>query len=87
MPSVSPLLKGPPGVTRASSKHKRVSPGQQQLPWDWYVRLSQIAEDWHQLAMKFRRANGIRCSRYNQQLGTRPYQHQAMWCLQLCEQL
>ncbi|WP_052040509.1 MULTISPECIES: hypothetical protein [unclassified Prochlorococcus] len=27
--------------------------------WDWDVRLNQIPEDWHQLAVKFRRANGI----------------------------
>jgi putative transposase len=43
-----------------SNKKKRISPGQQQLPLDFDCRLNQIAEEWHQVAVKFRRANGIR---------------------------
>ncbi|KGG25551.1 MULTISPECIES: hypothetical protein [unclassified Prochlorococcus] len=42
------------------SKKKRVSPGQQQLPFAFDVRLNQIPEEWHQVALRFRRANGIR---------------------------
>ena len=42
------------------SKKKRVSPGQQQLPFAFDVRLNQIPEEWHQVAVRFRRANGIR---------------------------
>ena len=42
------------------SKRKRVSPGQQQLPFAFDVRLNQIPEEWHQVAVRFRRANGIR---------------------------
>jgi len=37
-----------------------IAPGQQRLPWAWDIRLNQIPEEWHQLAMKFRKANGIR---------------------------
>jgi hypothetical protein len=43
-----------------SSKKKRVSPGQQQLPFAFDCRLNQIPDDWHQIAVRFRRANGIR---------------------------
>ena len=42
------------------SKSKRVSPGQQQLPFAFDVRLNQIPEEWHQVAARFRKANGIR---------------------------
>ena len=42
------------------SKGKRVSPGQQQLPFVFDVRLNQIPEEWHQVAVRFRQANGIR---------------------------
>ena len=42
------------------SKRKRVSPGQQQLPFAFDVRLNQIPEEWHQVAVRCRRANGIR---------------------------
>ena len=42
------------------SKRKRVSPGQQQLPFAFDCRLNQIPEGWHQIAARFRRANGIR---------------------------
>ena len=44
----------------SQSKKKRVSPGQQQLPFAFDVRLNQIPEKWHQVAVRFRRANGIR---------------------------
>ena len=37
---------------RTRSKKKRVSPGQQRLPWDWDVRLNQIPDEWHQVAVK-----------------------------------
>ena len=33
---------------------------QQQLPFAFDCRLNQIPEDWHQIAVRFRRANGIR---------------------------
>jgi len=46
----------------ARSKKNLISPGQQQLPWDWDVRLNHIPEDWHQVAVKFLRINGIRDS-------------------------
>ena len=42
------------------SKRKRVSPGQQQLPFAFDVRLNQIPEEWHQVAVRFRWANCIR---------------------------
>ena len=35
-------------------------PGQQRLPWAWDVRLNQIPEDWHQVAVMFRSTNGIK---------------------------
>ena len=38
---------------------KSLSPGQQQLPFAFDVRLNQIPEEWHQVAVRFRRANGI----------------------------
>ena len=43
-----------------SSKSKRKSPGQQQLPFAFDVRLNQIPADWHHVAVRFRKANGIR---------------------------
>ena len=46
----------------ARSKKNRVSPGQQKLPFAFDVRLNQIPEDWHQIAVRFRRTNGIRDS-------------------------
>ena len=39
------------------SKGKRLSPGQQQLPFAFDCRLNQIPDDWHQIAVRFRRAN------------------------------
>ena len=42
------------------SKSKRISPGQQQLPFAFDCRLNQIPDDWQQIAVRFRCANGIR---------------------------
>jgi hypothetical protein len=42
------------------SKSKRVSPGQQQLPFAFDIRLNQIPDDWQQIAVRYRRANGFR---------------------------
>jgi hypothetical protein len=42
------------------SKSKRVSPGQMQLSFAFDCRLNQIPEEWQQIAVRFRRANGIR---------------------------
>ncbi|QBE68867.1 transposase [Synechococcus sp. WH 8101] len=42
------------------SKRRRVSSGQQQLPFAFDCRLNQIPDEWHQIAVRFRRANGIR---------------------------
>ena len=44
----------------ARSKKNRVSPGQQKLPFAFDIKLNQIPEEWHQEAVRFRRANGIR---------------------------
>jgi hypothetical protein len=41
------------------SKKKRVSPGQQQLLFAFYLRLNQIPDNCHQIAVRFRQANGI----------------------------
>jgi len=46
--------------SRTTRKKKKISPGQQRLPWDWDVRLNQIPEDWQQVAVRFRKTNGIR---------------------------
>jgi len=54
------MLKRLVSSARTRSKKKRVSPGQQRLPWDWDVRLNQIPEGWYQIAVKFRKTNGIR---------------------------
>ena len=56
----SRILKRLVSSARTRSKGKRVSPGQQRLPWDWDVRLNQIPEEWHQVAVRFRKTNGIR---------------------------
>ncbi len=42
------------------SKRKRISPGQQQLPFAFDVRLNHIPDEFHQVSVRFRRANGIR---------------------------
>ncbi len=49
-------------VEKGRSKSKWVSPGQQQLPFAFNIRLNQIPDDWQKIAVKFRRANGIRDS-------------------------
>jgi hypothetical protein len=41
------------------SKSKRLSPGQMQLPFAFDLRLNQIPDEWHKIAVRFRRANGI----------------------------
>ena len=47
-------------VEKGRSKSKRVSTGQQLLPFAFDCRLNQIPDEWHQIAARFRRANGIR---------------------------
>jgi hypothetical protein len=42
------------------SKSKRISSGQQQLPFAFDCQLNQIPDDWHQVAVRIRQANGIR---------------------------
>ena len=57
----SRMLKRLVQSSRSSrSKRNRISPGQQQLPFAFDVRLNQIPEEWHQVAVRFRHANGIR---------------------------
>jgi hypothetical protein len=46
-------------VEKGRSKSKRVSPGQMQLPFAFDCRLNQIPDDWQQIAVRFRRADGI----------------------------
>jgi hypothetical protein len=36
---------------RSSNRGKRISPGQQQLPFAFDIRLNQIPEKWHQIAV------------------------------------
>jgi putative transposase len=57
---VSRMLKRLVETSFNSGKKKRVSPGQQQLPFAFDCHLNQIPDDWHQIAVRFRRANGIR---------------------------
>ncbi|MCT0216739.1 hypothetical protein KQ298_10445 [Synechococcus sp. CS-1330] len=47
-------------VEKGRSKSKRVSPEQTQLSFAFDLRLNQIPDEWHQIAVRFRRANGIR---------------------------
>jgi hypothetical protein len=47
-------------LEKGRSKSKRVSPGQQQLPFTFDIRLNPIPDDWHQIAVRLSRANGIR---------------------------
>ena len=54
------MLKRLVSHSRTTSKKKRVSPGQQLLPFAFDIRLNQIPVDLHQVAVKIRRANGIR---------------------------
>ncbi len=56
------MLKRLVSNARTRSKKKRVSPGQQLLPFAFDIRLNQIPEDWHQVALRFRKTNGIRDS-------------------------
>jgi len=56
----SRMLKRLVDKGRSSSKSKRISPGQQQLPFAFDIRLNQIPDNWQQIAVRFRRANGIR---------------------------
>ena len=56
----SRMLKRLVSSARTKSKQKRVSPGQQLLPFAFDIRLNQIPEEWHQIAVKFRKTNGIR---------------------------
>ena len=57
----SRMLKRLVQSSRSSrSKRNRISPGQQQLPFAFDVRLNQVPEKWHQVTVRFRRANGIR---------------------------
>ncbi len=43
--------------TRPHQLQQWISPSQQRPPWDCDLRLNQTPEDWHQVAMKFRRSN------------------------------
>jgi hypothetical protein len=45
---------------RNRSKKQRVSPGQQKLPFAFNIRLTQIPDEWHHVAVRFRKTNGIR---------------------------
>ena len=56
----SRMLKRLVETSGSRSKSKRISPGQTQLPFAFDLRLSQIPADCHQIAVRFRRANGIR---------------------------
>jgi hypothetical protein len=47
-------------VEKGRSKSKRISTGQRQLPFAFDIRLNQISDEWHQVAVRFRRPNGIR---------------------------
>ena len=55
----SRMLKRLVSHSRTTSKKNRVSPGQQRLPWAWDIRLNQIPDEWHQVAVRIRKANGI----------------------------
>jgi len=46
-------------VEKGRSMSEGISPGQQQCPFTFDVRLNQIPEEWLQIAARFRRANGI----------------------------
>jgi hypothetical protein len=47
-------------VEKGRSKSKRISPEHTQLPFAFDLRHNQIPDDWRQIAVRFRRANGIR---------------------------
>jgi hypothetical protein len=44
----------------AGAKGNEFCQGQNQEAFAFYLRLNQIPDDWHQIAVRFRRANGIR---------------------------
>ncbi len=54
------MLKRLVSSARTRSKKKRISPGQQLLTFAFDIRLNQIPEEWYKIAVKFRKANGIR---------------------------
>ena len=56
----SRMLKRLVQSSRSNRSKRRVLPGEQQLPFAFNMRLNQIPGKWHQVAVKFRRANGIR---------------------------
>ena len=47
-------------VEKGRSKSNRISTGQKQLPFEFDYRFNQIPEEWHHIAARFRRDNGIR---------------------------
>ena len=55
----SRMLKRLIETSSSRSKRKGLSPGQTQLPFAFDLRLNQIPDNWHQIAVRFRRANGI----------------------------
>jgi hypothetical protein len=54
------MLKRLVETSGSRSKSIRVSQGQTQLPFAFDLRLNQIPDKWQQIAVRFRRANGIR---------------------------
>ncbi|KGG27110.1 hypothetical protein EV13_1438 [Prochlorococcus sp. MIT 0702] len=42
------------------SRKNRISPGQQKLPFAFDISLNQIPDEWYQVVVRFRKANGIR---------------------------
>ena len=57
-------------VEKGRSKSKRLLPGQQSLPFAFDLRLHQIPDNWHQIAVRFRKANGIRDGEKNDVFGS-----------------
>ncbi len=47
-------------VQELEARKNKISASQQRLPLDWYVIRNQIPVEWHQVAVKLRRANGIK---------------------------
>jgi hypothetical protein len=45
-----------------------ISKGQHQLQFAFVCRLNQIPDGWHQIAVRFRRANGIRVGNLEQSI-------------------
>ena len=46
--------------TRPHQLKYSIAPGRQGLPFAFDIRLNQIPEDWRQVAVRFRKTNGIR---------------------------